>query len=218
MKRKTSLVIALLLILNLFALEAYAEGESGSISVEARYEKQALPGMEFTLYKVADMDGEGTITYTAPVKSLPIAHPAKVGELSDAEWLSFTSTLVQYLDKLSPAESGETDEKGDLHYSGSYPLGLYLIVGKKLTLEGKTYTASPALVKMPTRNTETGEMDYALSVKPKLTVEGEKKIIQVTKRWDDELATQTRPQKITVQLLKNGKVEQTAELSAPNWT
>ena len=218
MKRKTSLVIALLLILNLFVPKAYAEGESGSISVEARYEKQALPGMEFTLYKVADMDGEGTITYTAQVMDLPIVHPTKVSELSDAEWLNFTNTLVQYEEKLSAAESGETDEKGDLHYSGSYPLGLYLIVGKKLTHEGKTYSPSPALVKLPTLNGETRQMEYDLLVRPKMSEGGDSKTIQIRKQWDDATATQARPKSVQVRLLKDGKLEETVSLSEPSWS
>ncbi len=178
-----------------------------------------LAGAEFSLYQVAMMEEDGSLTATEEFARLGVTIPEK----TDDAWKTLASTLEGYVlrDNLAPACSGTTDEKGQLFFpAGEEKLvpGLYLLLGLRHRQNGLVYDAQPSVVLLPSWERETGTWNYQVTISPKYeSAPGEDTVTRkVLKVWKDEGYESERPREITVQLLRDGTVYDEVTLSADN--
>ena len=181
----------------------------------------ALPGVRFRLYRAADGGRFAEFTLSGDFEEYPVS----LKDLDAAGWKTAAETLASYAlrDGLTPLDSGVTDRDGRLRFpTGEAALtpGLYLVLGEARSVNGYRYTPEPLLISLPNRAAEEHQWTYDVTVSPKFhrTSTGggggtvDRKVLKV---WKDG-GSEDRPESIRVQLLKNGRVEDTVTLSAEN--
>lgn len=135
-------------------------------------------------------------------------------------WSAKASTLLSYLqrDGVAPTRTGQTDADGTVRFDiPAAQQGLYLVAGESQWRDGTRYTPTPLLVTVPyTTDLQTWEtavvsLDKFTAYTPPETVQR-----HVLKSWRDGGHENERPASITVELLRDGRVFDTATLSAAN--
>ena len=212
MRRKflTLCITALLILTSVITVSAdeFDPGRTGSISVTLaeQTEKTPIVGAELSVYYIATVgtDTEGTFTY------IYTEDFARSGIALDDPELAIK--LDHYLSENDvTATRIYTDETGTAACSG-LPLGLYFI-RQTNTVEGFA-PCVPFLVTVPMEN--DGSYVYDVNASPKTEVT---KLISITIRkvWNTDESTEAADS-VTVQLLRNGNVVETATLNdANNW-
>lgn len=208
------LLLTLLLLISSFSFSASAR-ENQSICINYTTDEYALCDASFSLYRIGTLSGTRVIPNNTFV-------PYSVSyDVSDSEKMSALAlTLSGYIlrDNITPDYTDKTDVNGKADFEGAYPdKGVYIIMGEKHRQNDTTYFPEPVLIVLP-----YGESD-ALNIKIKydhvpdnttsITVSH-----RVLKAWVDDSGN-IRPIKIEVELLRDGKVYDTAILdSTNNWT
>lgn len=198
-----------------------------SLTLRCQKDNKTFSGAEFSLYRVADVSDTAEFELAGDFKDYPVSL-----DQPDADsWKSLAETLAGYVarDSLKPLDSGATDQAGVLHFpTGQQETlmpGLYLVTGERHVYDGHTYTPSPFLICLPNLDTETDQWVYDETAYPKYTRKfdggggggGDTTITRkVLKVWADGDNQEQRPEEITVQLLRDGKVYKTAVLYAKN--
>ena len=192
-----------------------------SAPVSAR-SNTALSGAKFSIARVADADETGELTVRSEFDEFDLDIRGK----NDRRWREMAQTLESYVlrRELTPADSGKTDKTGMLTFptqGKTLAAGLYLVIGERHTQGGNDYDAEPFFVLLPTQDLENNEWVYDVSANVKfgktpVPDDGDTVTRKVLKVWDDDGAEDSRPQEITVELLRNGKVYDTVKLSEKN--
>lgn len=158
----------LALTTNALASEPIETEKTGSLTIENFYGEQALTGVSFSMYRVAEVSATGWFTLLpayessgADVNNLTKAKDSRVAAEKLTAWVQ--------TQKLPPDARQSTDQKGTASVSG-LKTGLYLVIGEKTQIGDNVYTCSPSLVSIPEGNPETGGWDYAVTIEPKNTV------------------------------------------------
>ena len=210
MRRKMiSLCVTALLILGcsltVFA-QALDQERTGSVSVTLteQYQKTPIAGAELSVYYIASVgintDGNLNYIYTETFAGTGIA-------IDDPE---LVAKLEAYLiGHEAEATTLRTDAEGKARLT-DLPLGLYF-VRQTNTVEGFAPCAS-FLVTVP-METADGYV-YDVNASPKTEV-AKLTSITIKKVWNTDASTEAADH-VTVQLLKNGNVVQTATLNAQN--
>ena len=119
-----------------------------SLTIEYKHENQAMEGVLFKLYKVADMTSNLEFSYTEPFKKY--TNKIKLDNLDSSGWKDTAETLAAYVqyETFFPLEMEETNKDGIVEFGKNEPLsmGIYLIVGQKHSINGRTYSIMPSLV------------------------------------------------------------------------
>lgn len=238
-KIATAVLLCILMTGMLLPSTAFAAGDidtEKAISLTILYQDASVPlaGAQFAAYRVAAVDRYGELTLTETFEKYKVDYRLDfdIRGRKDEDWRTLASTLAAYVErdaaagKIKPASSGRTDADGRLtlrpENSEGKPLqGLYLILGERHEQNGKYYDASPFLVLLPSLNRNTNTWEYTVNAEPKHSSEDGWSYPQATSRkvikvWKDSDAKLQRPQRITVQLLRDGEVYSTAELNAQN--
>lgn len=205
---------ALVLVLCVaFASAGSAQTQGNSLTIQYDWDGLPLVGAEFSLWRVADVS-DGLI-YT------PVGAFAGYGldfEGHDAaQWRDSAMTLATYAarDKIAAEYTGKTGSGGTLKLDGLAD-GLYLFVGKVHGQGDYRYTCEPGLVLVPAQQ-EDGDSAEVVIVSPKKErVKVGPVDLGVRKEWSDDGHESERPDKIAVQLLRNGSVYDTVVLSEDN--
>ena len=133
-------------------------------------------------------------------------------------WSAKASTLLSYLqrDGVPPAQTGRTGADGTVRFDiPAAQQGLYLVAGDSQWRDGTRYTPTPLLVTVPyTRDLQTWETDVVSRDKFSAYTPGETVQRHVLKSWRDGGHENERPASITVELLRDGQVFDTATLTA----
>lgn len=218
------MLFAPILIIGLFAL-AFASfsaaasqvdpGHQASLTVECCYDGMPLEGVEFGLFKAADMDADGILTAAGDF----IGYSIDFDQHDSQGWRALALTLSAYVqrDGITPYRSVSSDASGNAFFS-ELSVGLYLVCGSQLNAGDFTYTPEPFLVIIPQQG-ENNELCYDVCVSCKgegNENEPENIDISVIKVWDDQSSTAVRPQSITVQLLCDGEIFDSVVLSEDN--
>lgn len=188
---------------------------------------KALSNAKFSLYLVATVDKYGELTVVDDFKDFSVDIRGK----NDEAWKALASTLEGYAlrDKITPTDSGVTDSQGKLTFpSGGkkLTLGLYLVLGEQHKQNGYRYNPQPFMVMLPTQDMESNTWLYQLTANvkydkdkkpapPTPTPTPEFITRKVLKVWKDN-DSESRPQSITVQLLRDGEVYDSVVLSKEN--
>ena len=225
-RRKRTLVL-LAAVLCLLTSVAQAAGSidlsrKPTLTLTYRDGKTALFGAKFSIYRVADADETGELTVRSEFDEFDLDIRGK----NDRRWREMAQTLESYVlrRELTPADSGKTDKTGMLTFptqGKTLAAGLYLVIGERHTQDGNDYDAEPFFVLLPTQDLENNEWVYDVSANVKfgktpVPDDGDTVTRKVLKVWDDDGAEDSRPQEITVELLRNGKVYDTVKLSEKN--
>lgn len=225
-KKIAGMLLALAVAALLLPAEAFAAGSidlSRACKLSISYEDNGVPlaGAAFSIYLVATVDEYGELTATEEFDEFNVNIRGK----NDDAWKALASTLEGYAlrDGLVPAASGTTDSSGRVSFpSGEQALtpGLYLVLGARHRQNGWIYDAQPAMVLLPALDMEANDWLYDVAVSPKHDSRPEpvddtltRKVLKV---WKDEGHEAERPRTVTVQLLRDGVVYDTATLSARN--
>jgi len=215
-----ALLVALALPVQALAAGPIAPAQTCSLTLDYHEGKTPLTGVGFSIYQVATVDETGELAATEAFTQFHLNIRGK----DDAAWRALASTLEGYIlrDKIPATAAGTTDSQGRLTFS-PLPTGLYLVLGDRLTLEGKVYDPQPFMVLLPTLDKVEDAWAYQVTVTPKHTVRDEpseptpqtvsRKVLKVWKDTDHE---EERPQEVVVQLLRNGDVYDTVTLSNHN--
>ena len=221
-RRKRTLVL-LAAVLCLLTSVAQAAGSidltrKPTLTLTYRDGKTALSGAKFSICRVADAD----VTVRSEFDEFDLDIRGK----NDRRWREMAQTLESYVlrRELTPADSGKTDKTGMLTFptqGKTLAAGLYLVIGERHTQDGNDYDAEPFFVLLPTQDLENNEWVYDVSANVKfgktpVPDDGDTVTRKVLKVWDDDGAEDSRPQEITVELLRNGKVYDTVKLSEKN--
>lgn len=180
----------------------------------------AISDVSLSLYRVADVTASVRYTLTGAFEDASVELN---GVTSAGTWRELASTLASYAaaQSVSPDRTGTTDSGGHLTFSG-LSTGLYLLAGSQKTQGGYVYTPTAVLIQLPTLNEAENIWDYTptAEIKFERTPESSDRPVDVTvkKVWSGDDG-ESRPDSVTVQLLKNGAVYRTVTLNeANNWT
>ena len=185
-------------------------------------DKTTTDGIHIDLYKVADVSIGGNWTLTQDFSGYSIS----LDNHSTAEWRALAQTLATYAerDSLTPYDSGETNSSGALTFpskQSSMKCGLYLAVARKVKIGSYTYTSEPFLIQLPDLSDDDVwmyDVDCNAKFSTDYTPDGshtayvERTALKVWQGDDEAL----RPTDITVQLLRDGIVYDTAQLNKDN--
>ena len=193
-----------------------------TLTLTYRDGKTALSGAKFSIYRVADADETGELTVRSEFDEFDLDIRGK----NDRRWREMAQTLESYVlrREFTPTDSGKTDTTGMLTFptqGKTLAAGLYLVIGERHTQGGNDYDAEPFFALLPTQDLENNEWVYDVSANVKfgktpVPDDGDTVTRKVLKVWDDDGAEDSRPQEITVELLRNGKVYDTVKLSEKN--
>ena len=193
-----------------------------TLTLTYRDGKTTLSGAKFSIYRVADADETGELTVRSEFDEFDLDIRGK----NDRRWREMAQTLESYVlrRELTPADSGKTDKTGMLTFptqGKTLAAGLYLVIGERHTQGGNDYDAEPFFALLPTQDLENNEWVYDVSANVKfgktpVPDDGDTVTRKVLKVWDDDGAEDSRPQEITVELLRHGKVYDTVQLSEKN--
>lgn len=211
----------------LFPLSSFADSseEGFSVRIVCRHEDTVIPGLIYSLYRVADMEEDGTWKPVGTFASVPVA--LQDGE-EGRDALAQTLKAYVYADSVSPSFRGTTGGDGTALVSGM-ERGLYLLTADRISIGTLTYSTKPALLTLPSYDPEGDGLLNDITVCPKFSA-GEnpednptdetvtRKVIIV---WDDETVPEHRPESVTVELLRNGELVDKQELTSElgwRWT
>lgn len=226
------LILCLLIVLALlpsqvFAAEAIDLAQDVTLSIKYQDTSASLVGAEFSIYRVADVDPNeiAGFTLTGGFEDSQVS----VDNLDSSGWRNAANLLTSFVQiyELPALDSGVTDAEGSLTFPCNQGIamkpGLYLVIGQKHTQDDTLFTAEPFLVALPALNEADNVWDYHTTVTPKITAKPiepditvDRKVIKV---WEDEGFAHNRPEQVTVVLLCDGAVFDTAILREANeWT
>lgn len=178
-----------------------------------------VTALSVQLYRVADISPQGLYSLTEQFRRYPVI----VNGLEPTGWRILADTLAAYAarDDIKPLGEQETDSMGNVQFS-NLEVGLYLVKGQSCRLAGKAWTFEPFLVSLPSQSA-TGQWLYTVHAAPKGESSGndgggsgDNCSYTVQKLWQDAGQELERPASVTVQLLKDGTVYDTVQLTADN--
>lgn len=211
------LMICALLPVQVHAIDRIDLSRDVHLTIHFTHEGQPLPGAELQIYKVADISERGEFSFLEEFA----AYPLQFNELEGNDWAAIANTFNSYIkmDNIQPTDTGITDGTGTVIFPRvRKPMepGLYLITGNTLTYNDVCYTPVPSLVALPNREGDSHQWDYNVTVNMKYTFRTAPSDCRVIKVWKDDGNENKRPDSVEVNLLKDGKVEDTVTLSRDN--
>ncbi len=218
--KRTSKIISVLLALLFtaslvtvcFAAEPISVGSECNLTL-----KYIEEGVEFSLYRVADISADYKLT---PAGAYADEKYAFSYELADTDsWRILAETLAAYTarDSIAPLQTKITDVNGIIVFD-TVKTGLYLVIGERHMIESSRYTPKPTLITAPGKGVED-EWLYEYMFEPKYEVEDtipETITRRVHKVWDDTNASVERPTEVQVELLRDGEIFDTVTLNSEN--
>ena len=205
-----------------FAYGAVDTTKEASLTVCFGKDGAGFSGVAFRVYRVADVSAGGQFALTGSFAGYPVA----VDGLDSAGWRTLAQTLDAYVarDGLTPQATAETGADGRAVFA-RLATGLYLVTGDPCRQGDTTYTPEPFLVCLPGQDRAGEDWVYDVTAACKYdsreTPPGpEEQTVsrEVLKVWKDEGRADSRPQAVTVQLLRDGAVYDTVTLNeANNW-
>ena len=222
MKRKLLIISLVMAILCMMCpiFSATAEETTGSLTLWCVKDEDIIEGMHWQIYKVGYRSGDDYV-FTGDFADYRVTLGNR--NLPMLEWDTETvaragETLKNYaiVDNIPYIESGKTDKQGKITFDG-LENGLYLVVGKRLTVGDTTYVPSAIFFEM------RGEDESALNAYPKIilkTLNAQDANYVVKKVWqNDENQPWARATTITADVYRDGVLYKELELNEANeWT
>lgn len=208
--------LAVVLSASMTTAFAYERIDTGAeTSLTASFE--GVEGASFRLYKVAEVSDAAEFTLTGSFAAAPVDVDAME---SASDWADLAVTLSAYADAngISANATGTTGADGKVSFSG-LTVGLYLLAGDAVVVGDYSYAPTPSILMLPTLlDDDTWEYNPSVDVKYTKTLLTEYQDVTVKKVWSGD-SSSDRPSSVSVQLLRDGTVQDTVTLNADNnWT
>ncbi|MFM9414062.1 Cna B-type domain-containing protein [Peptococcus simiae] len=210
-------LLSLLLVLSLLLTTSWpAQGAEALAGPEV---STSFGNTVFNLYQIAEKDPAGAWQACPPFQgyAVDLRLDSDEGKRQAAE------TLVAYIsrDRLSPLQAVRADAGGKASFA-AVPAGLYLVTGDS-SQDGSGRRPVPTLLEWPAQKGANAPIrpKYEVPDKPVPPDQPGKPpkpddlTIHALKKWDDREGAD-RPKSVQVQLVQDGKVIETATLSAEN--
>ena len=220
MKKQIVLLISLAaLCMAMFCpLRAHAQASldttaEASLTLHYQKEEQAFSDLSIGIYRVAEAFPDGTFELIEPFSSYPInIHDITMQE----QWKSTASTLHSYIvaNALSPDREVRTNDSGMAVFT-QLQTGLYFVSRAIAENNSGKYVFDSFMVYLPAPN-QNGSFTYDVVAKPKCVAYVPKTQYTVTKLWQDAGHQADRPREITVDIYKDGKLQESQVLNADN--
>ena len=225
-----TIMVLLMLPMQVFAAGAIDLERDVALTVSYKDGSTPLAGVEFSIYRVADVDAYAYSEFTLTDEFA--SSNVSVNNLDSSGWRTAAGTLAGYvqLNGIKALDSGSTNDDGLLTFPTDKSIvmkpGLYLVIGQKHTQNSTIYTAEPFLVSLPALNEIENAWDYVGTASPKFTStpiipiipdpDVDRKVIKV---WDDEGYEHNRPEQVIAVLLRDGVPYDSVVLDEDNdWT
>lgn len=139
------LIIAALLCTSVCGFELLDTGAKTSLEIQYKYDNANISGIQYSLYKVAEVSEYVDYTPTAEFSKYEVSY-----DMREDGGRSLAQTLAAYTvtDSLTPLATAATDSSGSVRFS-DLSTGLYLAVCPSYTTGGYIYSAEPFLVCLP---------------------------------------------------------------------
>lgn len=170
-----------------------------------------LTGMQFDLYRVADVRENGETQLCNDFASLD----ADISLTPTDAWAAVATGAASLVRRngLAPEQSVRLNEDGVAHFPESgkkIAAGIYLVFPRTLEIDGRKVGGSPTLVALPLSD---GGWNYNVRVKPKGGTVNTEDYLEVLKIWDDKGFEKQRPESVLVDLYCDGVLVDTQEIS-----
>lgn len=185
-----------------------------ALDVTYSSEGMVFAGQDIQLWHIADITEDAQYTLAGHFQAYPIQ---VTGTSSQSEWDEMTTTLNAYIlaDGIAPDRTARTDAGGKVTFD-NLTAGLYLVSSVRTEQDGKYYVFESFLAAVPGVD-DGGQWVYSISAKPKMSVHtpvmGEV-TYKAVKAWKD--GGQSRPGSVSIEIRKDGQLQQTVTLSAEN--
>lgn len=217
-KRLTAILLCCMLLVGQMLVITASAARKINLTVDYKYEDLPLSQAQFDIYKIATVNGNGEIK---PIS--PFSYYALDFSKTDNETMhSLALTMASYIarDGIMPYDSAVTDADGKAAFPNNrtgITGGLYLVIGHDTTVNGVKYTTEPFITQLPAKGAD-GTANYDVTARPKAsdTDQAGRGKLKVLKVWDDNGST-NRPDEITVDLIKDGKVADSVVLNNENF-
>ena len=177
---------------------------------------KSFPDLDVSIYRVAEAFPDGTFELIEPYASFPInIHGITVQE----QWQYVAQTLNSYItaEQVEPNRVGRTEANGMVHFS-DLDIGLYFVREVVAENSDGTYVFNQFMVYLPTP-LQDGTYNYSVEAYPKCTSFIPKTQYTVVVLWQDAGYENNRPKEVTVDIYKDGVLQDTRLLSAShNWS
>lgn len=196
-----ALVAAFLMMCGM-AITTFAGADSPSFTYS-----YPVDGVKFKLYEVGEINGEEFILTGDYANYNVNLLDKNAGE-----------TLAAYIERDGLTEIADAvTANGSLTFE-NLQQKIYLMTGEIKVVDRVRWTPSAVLFSVPQKDDETGEMIWDITAGGKYDREPLPDLIEVNveKIWNDKGFENKRPASIKAQLLKDGKVYDTVELSKTN--
>lgn len=194
-----------------FALVPLDPAAPAGLTLYYQKDEKAFSGLQVEIYRVAEAFPDGKFQLIAPYAGYPV----NIHDITDQQqWKNIASTLSAYIvaDQLTPDATVQTDGQGVARFE-NLQTGLYLVCRVVAEEQEGTYIFDQFMVYLPTPQTD-GTYRYQVEAKPKCTQFTPNTQYTVTKLWQDDQTD--RPQAVTVDIYRDGVLQQTQQLSKDN--
>ena len=214
----------LLLPAPVWAWEKIDTEQEVSLKIAYRDGDTTLRDVEFSLYRVAEVADVLKFRLVEPFQKY--GDHVTLKDLDAEGWKQAALTLKGYVlrDDLPATARKETNTSGEAVFEG-LETGLYLVIGERTKVGHYKYTAEPFLLCLPGLNQKDQNWEYDLDVNVKFdrdrvggggSGEETEKNWKVLKVWKDAEYRKERPDKVEMQLLRDGQVYETVTLKEDN--
>ena len=230
-----TLLSLIVCMMPVFAMEAVDTDAKGSVT----FNGYPADGAVFEFYKVATADEKMYLTLTDTFE--PYADQIQINVTDDepyddskaqAVWADTARTLANLVQGEGISPEKIFTNTGEKCVASDRDVGLYLVLSKPIEVGNELYYTLPMLVSIPTNITgedipyiqDTEEWVYGYEVDIDINVKYEHQEIppreyRVRKVWANDGKGDKRPVELVINILKNGKPDQTITLNAANnWT
>lgn len=184
-----------------------------SMTLHYRKENHGFAGLPIAVYRVAEASSDGTFALIEPFASYSInIH----GISSQEQWNRIAQTLCSYIvaNQVMPDREATTDANGTA-YLPTLETGLYFVREAVAENDTGTYIFNQFMIYLPTPRPD-GTYDYDVEANPKCTEFVPKTRYTVTKLWEDAGKQNLRPREITVEIYRDGMLQETQSLNTSN--
>ncbi len=213
--RRIVAVFSLICFICVGIFSAAALDNSQMLTVKFGSNGTSVSGATVRLYKIGSIT-EKEIIPEGDFEMLPVDYV--YGDTQGLANLALTLEGIVFEQKLQESYRDVTDEKGEADFDGApIPEGAYLVLASTEKLDGTTYIPAPSIISLPYTqegvkpDTVSLELKYE-TVPPETQEYISRKVLKVWKNDREDM----RSEKIYVQLLCNGSVYDTQELSEEN--
>ncbi len=187
--------------------------KKASLTIQYKSSGAFLSDLPVEIFRFAEIKENGTFDLVSPFDKYQINI---YGITSEKEWKEVSSTLSSYIvaDKIEPYKALKTNSEGKAVFS-DIETGMYLVKEVLAENEGKTIHFESFVSILP--RTENEEHLYESEAFPKSeTITPSQEKFRIIKQWKDIGFEEKRPDKVLVDIYKNGVFHSTEALSSEN--